>query len=176
MQLALGSTNPAKRRAVLLATGHEPVCVAVPSGVNDQPMSADETIRGAIVRARAALAAVADAQIGLGLEGGVDFDAHHTRQWYLLSVCAAWDGRDLYVAHGVRMPLPQAVGVRLAAGGIELAAIMDALGGTTASNHKDGAYGLLSSGRINRAEVFRDAVIAALAPFGSALYRTQAGD
>ncbi len=175
MQLALGSTNPAKRRAVLLATGHEPVCVSVPSGVTGQPLSADETLHGAIQRARGALAAVPGADIGLGLEGGVDFDARHTRQWVLLSVCAAWDGRGLYVARGVSMPLPQAIGARLQAGGIELAAIMDELGGTTASNHKDGAYGLLSGGRITRAEGFRDAVIAALTPFQNAMYRAQAG-
>ena len=174
MRIALGTTNAAKRRAVELATGMVPLCVSVASGVADQPMSADETICGAIARARGALAAVPGADIGLGLEGGVDFDARHTRQWVLLSVCAAWDGRDLYVARGVSMPLPQAIGARLQAGGIELAAIMDELGGTMASNHKDGAYGLLSGGRITRAEVFRDAVIAALTPFQSAMYRAQA--
>ncbi|EQD61665.1 protein containing DUF84, partial [mine drainage metagenome] len=95
-----------------LATGCEPICVSVPSGVASQPLSAEETVRGAILRARGALAAVPGADIGLGLEGGVDFDARHTRQWVLLSVCAAWDGRDLYVARGVSMPLPQAIGAR----------------------------------------------------------------
>ena len=135
MRLALGSTNPAKRRAVLLATGHEPVCVSVPSGVTGQPLSADETLHGAIQRARGALAAVPGADIGLGLEGGVDFDARHTRQWVLLSVCAAWDGRELYVARGVHMPLLVSVGARLAAGGVELSGVMDALFGRVGSNH-----------------------------------------
>ncbi|MHB8568840.1 MAG: DUF84 family protein [Metallibacterium sp.] len=173
MQFALGSTNQAKRRAVRLATGREPTCVSVPSGVAGQPLSADETIRGAIARARGALAAVSGADIGLGLEGGVDFDARFTRHWCLVSVCAVWDGRDLYVAHGVHMPLPASVGARLAAGGVELSEVMDALFGRIGSNHAEGAYGLLSDGRITRDGVFRDAVIAALTPFQSALYRAQ---
>ena len=170
MRIALGTTNAAKRRAVELATGMVPLCVSVASGVADQPMSADETICGAIARARGALAAVPRAELGLGLEGGVDFDTAHTRHWHLLSVCAAWDGHALQVAHGVRMPLPDAVGARLAAGGIELAALMDELFGRQGSNHAEGAYGLLSDGSITRASVFRDAVIAALVPWRSVLY------
>ncbi len=170
MNLALGTTNQAKQRAVLLATGQEPVCLAVPSGVAAQPMSEDETMRGAIQRARGVLAAVPGADIGLGLEGGVDFDARHTRQWYLFSVCAAWDGHHLYVGRGVYIPIPQSIGARLQAGGIELAQIMDEISNTTGSNHQQGAYGLLTGGRITRAEAFRDAVIASLTPFQNALY------
>lgn len=176
MKLALGSTNAAKRRAVELAAGLAPLCVAVPSGVSAQPMSADETVRGAIQRARNAFAAVPGASLALGLEGGVDFDALHTRHWHLLSVCAAWDGRTLHVAHGVHMPLPDTVGVRLSEGGIELAAIIDALSGQQGSNHAEGAYGLLSAGQLTRAAVFRDAVVAALAPWRSALYRAGGAD
>lgn len=168
--IALGSTNAAKRRAVWHATGRQPRCVAVPSGVAPQPLSAVETVRGAIHRARAALAAVPGATLGLGLEGGVDHDAAHTGRWHLLSVCAAWDGRMLQVAHGVRMPLPDVVGERLAAGGVELASIMDALFGRTGSNHAEGAYGLLTGGALTRASVFRDAVVAALAPWCSPPY------
>ncbi len=176
MQFALGSTNQAKRRAVRLATGCEPICVSVPSGVASQPLSAEETVRGAMARARGALAAVPGADIGLGLEGGVDYDDRLTHHWHLVSVCAAWDGRALYVAHGVHMPLPDGVGARLAAGGVELSEVMDALFGRVGSNHDEGAYGLLSAGRITRDGVFRDAVIAALTPFQNVLYRAQAGD
>jgi len=82
----------------------------------------------------------------------------------------------LYVAHGVHMPLPDGVGARLAAGGVELSEVMDALFGRVGSNHDEGAYGLLSAGRITRDGVFRDAVIAALTPFQNVLYRAQAGD
>ncbi|MCK9906672.1 inosine/xanthosine triphosphatase, partial [Frankia sp. Cpl3] len=92
MRVALGTTNRAKREAVVLAMGNEPSCLSVPSGVSDQPLSEAETIEGAINRARNVLELVPDAQIGLGLEGGLTFDERFTRQWYLISVCAAWDG------------------------------------------------------------------------------------
>ncbi len=162
--LALGSRNRAKRLAVRAATGIEPLCVAVQSGVAEQPLSAGETLRGAIVRARAAQAALPAGGIGLGLEGGVDFDAAGTCRWHLLSVCAAWDGRTLHTAHGVHMPLPDAIGAQLAAGA-DLAAVMDALFARHGSNQDEGAYGLLSAGALTRAGVFRDAVIAVLLPW-----------
>ncbi|RNB76019.1 DUF84 family protein, partial [Brevibacillus fluminis] len=55
LRIALGTKNKAKVTAVRLATGCEPICVSVPSGVSDQPLSEAETIAGAINRAKAAL-------------------------------------------------------------------------------------------------------------------------
>jgi len=57
--VAVGSTNPVKlaaARAVLsrAAPDLRVEAVAVPSGVPDQPWGDDETIRGALARARAA--------------------------------------------------------------------------------------------------------------------------
>jgi len=168
--IALGTTNDAKRRAVRLATGIEPICLSVPSGVAEQPLTEDETIRGAINRAKHVLSLRPDAQIGLGLEGGLTYDDKYTYQWYLLSVCAAWDGSRLFLGKGLYFPVPQIVGERLAQEKTELRHIIDELSGTVGSNHKEGAYGLFTNGRITRAEVFQKAVIAALTPFHSTLY------
>ncbi|MFM1654416.1 DUF84 family protein [Brevibacillus sp. B_LB10_24] len=171
MKLALGTTNQAKRAAVVLATGMEPVCHAVPSGVSDQPLSEAETIQGAINRAKAVASAVPEADIGLGLEGGLTYDAQYTQQWYLLSVCAAWDGQQLFLGKGLHFPIPRKIGERIKAESLELSQIIDELGGTSGRNHRDGAYGLFTNGRITRAGVFSEAVIAALTPFRSELYR-----
>ncbi|KRE93333.1 hypothetical protein ASG89_07495 [Paenibacillus sp. Soil766] len=171
VRIALGTNNHAKRDAVVSATGVEPICHAVPSGVSDQPLTEDETILGAITRAKNVLIAVPDADFGLGLEGGLTYDSIHTQQWYLFSVCAAWDGKQLYVGKGLYFPIPHEIGERLLQGGTELRHIIDELGSTVGSNHKEGAYGLFTNGRITRSDVFRDAVIAALTPFHSALYK-----
>jgi inosine/xanthosine triphosphatase len=169
--IALGTNNQAKRAAVVVATGIEPICHAVPSGVSDQPMTEDETILGAITRAKNVLAAEPEADFGLGLEGGLMYDSIHTKQWYLFSVCAASNGNQLYVGKGLYFPIPHEIGEKLVQGGTELRHIIDELSSSIGSNHKEGAYGLFTNGRITRSDVFRDAVIAALTPFQSTFYK-----
>lgn len=170
-KIVLGTTNQAKRAAVVLATGQEPECVKVPSGISDQPLSEQETIQGAINRAKNALLESTSAEIGLGLEGGLHYDEEFTKQWYLLSVCAAWDGNRLYIGKGLYFPIPNQVGERVKTEGIELKTVIDQYSGTTGTNHKEGAYGLFTNGRVTRANVFCDAVIAALTPFTSKYYK-----
>lgn len=173
LRIALGTQNKAKREAVRMATGLEPLFLSVPSGVSAQPLSEAETIKGAIHRAKEALARTPEADIGLGLEGGLTFDETFTGQWYLISVCAAWDGSRITLGKGLQFPLPHGIGERVAQEGIELSQVIDELGGTTGSNQQGGAYGLLTENKLQRAEVFRDAVIASLTPFVSSLYRSQ---
>lgn len=169
--IALGTTNQAKKRAVISATGMEPVCHSVPSGVSDQPLSEDETICGAINRAKNVLPLVPEATLGLGLEGGLTYDDVYTHQWYLLSVCAAWDGKQLFLGKGLSFPIPHHVGERIHLQQLELRVIIDELSGTVGSNHREGAYGLFTDGQITRTNVFRDAVLAAITPFQSSFYR-----
>ncbi|MGN7469673.1 DUF84 family protein [Brevibacillus sp. SAFN-007a] len=173
LRYALGTQNEAKRLAVQKATGADPICVSVPSGVSAQPMSEKETIAGAINRAKAALAAIPEAHIGLGLEGGLMYDPEFTRHWYLISVCAAWNGSELYLGKGLAFPIPRQAAERIMAEGIELNVIIDEWGQTSGSNHSGGAYALLTDGRVNRADVFCEAVIAATTPFLSHLYPTE---
>lgn len=170
IRYALGTTNQAKRAAVKMATGMEPICLSVPSGVSEQPLSEEETICGAIHRAKQVLLQVPEASIGLGLEGGLTYDERFTQQWYLLSVCAAWDGKKLFLGKGLVFPIPNEVGERVKNEQIELRTIIDELSGVEGSNHKGGAYGLFTNQRIVRANVFCDAVIAALTPFHSPYY------
>lgn len=171
LQFALGTTNHAKRTAVLLATGIEPICLSVPSGVSEQPLSEAETIAGAIHRAKEVLQRVPNANIGLGLEGGLTFDAEYTKQWYLISVCAAWDGEQVFLGKGLAFPIPFSVGERVKTAGIELRTVIDELSGTVGTNQKGGAYSLFTDGRIERSNIFSEAVTAAITPFISALYR-----
>ncbi|MGG1663410.1 DUF84 family protein [Brevibacillus sp. NRS-1366] len=171
LRFCLGTMNDAKRSAVQMATGVDPLCLSVPSGISDQPMSEDETITGAINRAKTVLEALPEAQIGLGLEGGLMYDEHFTRQWYLISVCAAWNGQQLFFGKGLSFPIPNLAVQRIQQEKIELSTIIDEWSQTTHSNHRGGAYALLTDDRVRRADVFRDAVIAAITPFVSPYYR-----
>ena len=76
MKVAIGSKNPVKIEAVKEAFGKvwpdqdfEFIGIEVPSGVPDQPMSDEESIKGATTRANNALDRL-NADFGIGLEGG----------------------------------------------------------------------------------------------------------
>ena len=78
MKVVVASRNPAKVRAVREAFATqfpdetpELLSADVTSGVGDQPMTDDETRRGARNRANHASKAVPDANFWIGLEGGV---------------------------------------------------------------------------------------------------------
>lgn len=171
IRYALGTTNAAKKSAVQMATGTEPICLSVPSGISAQPMSEAETITGAINRAKTVLTQIPDSEIGLGLEGGLMYDEPFTQQWYLISICAAWNGSQLHVGKGLSFPIPKQAAERIQKENIELSTVIDEWSGIANSNHQGGAYSLLTDDRIRRPDVFRDAVIAALTPFFSKLYR-----
>src|SRR5436309_1627853 len=73
--VAVGSTNPVKIGAVRAMIAQvwadaRVDGVSVPSGVSDQPIGDDETIRGALARAAAARDALGT-ELGVGIEGGV---------------------------------------------------------------------------------------------------------
>lgn len=167
--VAVGSTNPAKVKAVAAVVGRlfpqarvEPVAVA--SGVADQPLSAAETELGARTRARAALAAVPGARFGIGLEGGVHF--HADREACDVVNCCAIAAHDdqISVAWGVRFPLPPAVGRRLRAGEA-LGPVMDELSGIPESAKSLGAVGFLSNGVLTRDVMWESAVVCAFMPW-----------
>lgn len=79
MKIAVGTTNPAKLKAVEAALAvlfpdepYQVLGVEVESGVSDQPMSDTESVTGAYNRAHAACTAVDNADYGIGLEGGLE--------------------------------------------------------------------------------------------------------
>ncbi|HEY8807097.1 MAG TPA: inosine/xanthosine triphosphatase [Candidatus Limnocylindria bacterium] len=163
---ALGSTNPAKVAAVsaalaALAPSCTVVAIAVPSGVGHQPFGDAATRAGALERARKALA-ISGADIGFGLEGGVELEG--PRVW-LLSWVAAIDpaGREGY-ASGLRMLLPPSLAAGLREG-VELGTLVDELFGVKDSKTASGAIGLLTAGAVSRTDAFVDLVAMSLAPW-----------
>ena len=161
--IAVGSTNPAKMTAAQSICerafpGCKVVGVDVPSGVPEQPIGADETSTGARNRARAALAAVPGARMGMGLEGGVD------REGSLINCVAVVtaEGRE-NLAWGVRFPLPPRVVARVLKGE-ELGPVMDEVSGRSESKKSLGAVGILTNGLFTRAEMWQGPLACALMP------------
>lgn len=153
MKIIIGTKNPAKVQAVqeVFKEYHpEYITVQVPSGVREQPFSDEETIKGAIGRALAALESE-DGDIGIGLEGGV-----HEQEtglflcnWGALAV----KGEAPLVAGGARIPLPEEIAARLRKGE-ELGPVMDDFANKENIRKKEGAIGIFTNGQINRAEMF----------------------
>jgi inosine/xanthosine triphosphatase len=163
--VAVGSLNPTKVNAVSSALARAEIAaevrgVAVPSGVSTMPTGHAEVAKGAIERAHAARAAL-DAGWGIGLEGGVTFDARGDA--WLFSVAAIITSERESLARGGELLLPPPVAARLRAGA-ELGPLMDELLGTTNIKQGVGAIGYLTRGLITREAAFHDVFCRALAP------------
>lgn len=163
---AIGSTNPVKIEAVRWAVdrawpGARLVALEVDSGVGEMPRSDAEGKRGALQRARAALAR-AHADYGLGLEGAVDED---DGLFYIVNWAAVVhrDGRQALGCGGrLLLPEPIAREIRL---GAELGLVIDRYTGRERTKQAGGAAGFLTRGLVPRVMSFQVAVAMALAPF-----------
>ncbi|WP_028399772.1 DUF84 family protein [Ectobacillus panaciterrae] len=151
MKVAIGSLNKTKIGAVRnVLTDEELLPVAVPSGVAAQPFSDEETMNGAVNRARKALEET-EADIAIGLEGGVVETAHglFLCNWGAL---AARSGVTL-LAGGARIKLPDEFLESLKQGQ-ELSEVMDAYTKRKDIRSNEGAIGIFTSGYVNREEMF----------------------
>ncbi len=172
--LVVASTNPVKLQAAAngfqrLFPGSELNVVAanVPSGVAHQPMSDDETLRGALNRSANAQAAHPAADYWIGIEGGI--------QPIGLGMAAfAWivvrSKEMIGMGRTGTFFLPPAV-TELIRQGKELGEADDIVFGRTNSKQENGAVGLLTDNVIDRAQLYEHAMILALIPFkNEALY------
>lgn len=135
--------------------------VSVPSEVSDQPMTDEETLQGAINRAKNAQKHLPEANYWVGIEGGIDEvnDGMIAFAWVVvLSKEKAGKSRTS------TFYLPPKV-VQLIHQGIELGHANDQVFGEKNSKHKGGAVGSLTGGFLNRTEYYVQAVMLALVPF-----------
>ncbi|WP_335871311.1 DUF84 family protein [Bacillus sp. 2205SS5-2] len=155
MKIAIGSKNPAKVKAVEEAFRengrvYELVSIQTNSGVNDQPLTDEETLKGAINRAERARLAT-ESTIGIGLEGGVTETIAGLAlcNWGVLSM----ENESPIIAGGARFLLPEEMSTRLRQGE-ELGPIMDEYCQTKDVSKKEGAVGVFSNGKISRQQMF----------------------
>jgi inosine/xanthosine triphosphatase len=135
--------------------------VAVPSGVRNQPLSDEETVRGALNRAQAALAA-SGADVAVGVEGGVQ----DTPFGMFVGGWAAVVDRHgaIGIGAGGRVQLPEAIAEQIR-DGAELGPAMDRFSGLQNVKHSQGAIGIFTAGLVSRTEALELAIVYALARF-----------
>ncbi|MEH7331531.1 DUF84 family protein [Neobacillus drentensis] len=153
MKIIIGSKNLAKITAVKNCFPNQEaefIAMDIPSGVNAQPFSDQETILGAVNRAVEALNQ-GNGEIGIGLEGGVQ----ETSQGLMICNWGALASKDMapIIAGGARVLLPEEIAVRLRAGD-ELGPVMDDYANMKNVRKHEGAIGIFTNGLVNRVEMF----------------------
>ena len=169
LTIVVTSFNPVKNEAVMEAFGNRfplhdirVIPVQVDSGVADQPMSDDETLRGARNRVAEARLKIPDADFWVGLEGGLDFFDQHLMAFAWMVVSGP-DNRSSET-RSMTLPLPPRVQA-LVESGLELGDANDRVFSTLNSKQGGGAYGLLTDGLMTRESIYTQTLILALIPF-----------
>jgi inosine/xanthosine triphosphatase len=167
-KIIVASTNPAKIKAAIdgfsrmfpeedfMAEG-----VTVDSGVNDQPMSDQETFQGALNRAHKASEAIADADYYVGLEGGIEINGKEMEAFAWI-VIKSHEGKLGKARTGVFI-LPSKI-VSLISEGKELGEADDIVFGKTNSKQGSGSVGILTNDVTTRSSYYSEAIILALIP------------
>ncbi len=151
MEIVIGSSNKAKVAAVTSVFSEaDIISVTVSSDVSSQPIGDEETLNGAINRAKNAQQLSGNA-VAIGLEGGV---MYLNNQLYLTNwgAIATLDG-VVYTASGARIALPSQFIEEIHAGR-ELSDIMNEYTKREDIRHHEGAIGIFSNDHISRAAMF----------------------
>ena len=155
LNVAIGTTNPAKVQAVQKAFQDQYgevhfECLKTESFVSDQPISDQETIEGALNRAKNVLKAT-DSDVGIGLEGGV-FESSYGMFLCNWGAMVDLQGNEI-IGGGARIALPKEISNELKAGK-ELGPLMDEYTQRTGIRKKEGAIGVFTNGLITRDAMF----------------------
>lgn len=166
MKVVVASKNPVKINAVNLGfrtyfNNVKVKGVSVDSGVSNQPESDEETLKGALNRAKNARKDFKDANFWLGIEGGLCTNNNETEAFAWIVIMS---GDKMGKSRTTTFQLPPKV-TELIAKGYELGEANDILFKQENSKQKTGAVGLLTQNRISRTGLYKQAVELALVPF-----------
>ncbi len=164
IEIAVGSTNPVKIQAVKNALHNENIrvisCSAL-SKVCPQPLSDEETLQGAINRAKDCLEKT-ESTFAIGLEAGVVFLQD---QVYLCHWGAIVDrNQSTYFTNGPLILLPTGYCKPLLTGE-NLEDIMHYSTGIKSLGAKEGAIGVFTQNRLNREQVLTQIVKALIGQY-----------
>ncbi|MBC7814469.1 MAG: inosine/xanthosine triphosphatase [Burkholderiales bacterium] len=175
--IVVASQNPVKIRAALAGfqrmmtdESFEARGVSVPSGVSDQPLTSDETLRGAVNRARAAQSTSPDVDYWVGIEGGIEDTPTNSGTNGIEMQVFAWvvviSATDEKLGKGRTgtFIVPEEVAT-LVRQGDELGDADDKVFGRSNSKQDNGSVGILTDNVIDRAAFYEQAVMLALIPF-----------
>lgn len=167
MKLYVGSLNPVKVDAVreiiqdyFFLKGAEIIACETESGVSKQPLSFEETVRGAMNRARSIHQ---QNSYAIGLESGL-IDVPLCSRKMDLCVCSIYDGKKYAYGISSGFELPTAINNYLTTGKFDLNDASFGIGIT--SNEKvgssEGLIGILTRNRVTRKDYTKQALQMAL--------------
>ncbi len=175
MKVSIGSLNPVKVKAVKNAFElrfKENIQLSihqVASGVPDQPFG-DETIDGAVNRAKLALKDDSEAQYGVGLEGGITY---HKKEAYAVAWCAVVNKENdvgLGCSFGVHLP---SIIMDKINNGMELGDVLDEILNRKNIKHQEGFFGLATGNQVTRQDAYTNMVMSALYRFTTNDYKNE---
>lgn len=169
MKIIVGSKNAAKVEAVkelLKEYPHlkeaEVVGVAAASGVSDQPLSLEETVTGALQRAKAAHS---DCDYSIGLESGL-IQVPLSKSGYMdVCACVIYDGSQHHLGLSSIWEFPDiAITESILKDGLDMSQAINKAGlvDDPEVGSKQGAIGILTKGKVDRKEYSKQALRMAL--------------
>ncbi|MBU1169745.1 MAG: inosine/xanthosine triphosphatase [Proteobacteria bacterium] len=169
MMVHIGSKNPNKIQAVKEALvmfdpfkGSDFKGMHADSGVSDQPLGLEETIRGAQNRAKNAFG---NCDFSVGLESGlVPVPLTHTG-YMNLSACVIFNGTAMFVGLGPAFELPESITGLVVEQNMELddAILQSGLTQNPRIGYSEGIIGILTQGVVTRKDYMVPAVAMAMA-------------
>ncbi len=167
MKVAVGSRNPVKVKATQnvlkkIYKNLEVVSVDADSGVPSQPFGLEQTIEGAVNRAKNAFSMEFD--LSVGIESGLMETPNSITGYIDLQWCAVFDGDriTLGVSSGFEYP-PRVIDEVLK--GCEVGDVMDKVTGVENLGEKAGAVSYLSRGMLDRTGNTEQCVLTAMIPW-----------
>ncbi len=168
VKIKIGSVNEVKVSAVreLLddyphLKGAEILGVEIASGVADQPKSLEETVKGAMNRARGAFS---DCDYGIGLESGLMHVPGAKSGYMDVCVCAIYDGQEFHLGLSSAWEAPKSVIHYMINEGLNMndAALKAGLTKNPKVGSAEGLVGILTKGRLDRKAYTKEAIRTAL--------------
>jgi inosine/xanthosine triphosphatase len=166
MNVVVGSKNPVKLNATrnILGRIYGDITVSstnVDSGVPDQPFGLDQTVKGAVNRAKNAFSEKFD--LSVGIESGL-LKVPETLTGYIdLQWCAIYDGKNITIGASSGFEYPPSV-IKEVLNGVEVGDVMDKVTGVNDLGQKKGAVSYLSRDMLNRTENTEECVLTAMIP------------
>lgn len=133
----------------------------VNSGVREQPISLNETVQGAMNRARSTFD---ECDYSFGIESGF-MDVPHTKTGSMnITVCAIYDGTKYHLGISSAFECPKKVAELVNHAGIDVdeAVFKAGLSGNRKIGSSEGIIGVLTKGRLNRKDYTKQAIVMAL--------------
>jgi len=168
-RIIVGSLNPAKIEAVAEIVREYPhladlevIGVDASSDISAQPKSLEETIHGAMNRAKNAFH---DCRFSVGIESGL-MAVPETKSGFMdVCVCAVFDGEQCHLGLSSAWEFPDpSVMHSIFSEGLDMSQAINKAGLTKNAKigSQEGAIGILTKGRLNRKEYTKQALRTAL--------------